>query len=73
MSENNSEKLYEYELITYEIHSDFRLGQLAKPLPRKYSIYRLTEAEAHIKNQGYAFNGIPKRFVRIDPRIPERP
>jgi hypothetical protein len=58
MSENNNEKLYEYELIQYEGFS----------YPRKYRVYRLTESEAHDKNQGYAFNRVPKRLVRADSR-----
>ena len=50
------EKLYEYELVQYEGHS----------FPRKYSLYRLTESEAHAKNQAYALNHIPKRFVKVE-------
>lgn len=49
------EKLYEYELIQYG-------GQRT---PRKYSLYRLTKAEAHEKNQAYALNHISKRFVKV--------
>ena len=52
---NIKEKLYEYELIQYEGYS----------VPRKYRFYRLTEAEAHAKNQGYALNGVSKRFVKV--------
>jgi hypothetical protein len=58
MSEHNKEKLHEYELIQYEGFA----------FPRKYSIYRLTESEAHDKNQGYAFNRVPKRLVRVGSR-----
>ena len=61
MSANNNEKLYEYELIQYEGFS----------LPRKYRMYRLTEKEAHDKNQGYAFNGISKRLVRVGSKTKE--
>ena len=56
----SEDKLYEYELITYGNES---------LTPRKYRIFNLTEEEAHIKNQGYAFNGVEKRFVRLEPRI----
>ena len=49
------EKLYEYELIQYEGYS----------VPRKYRLYRLTEIEAHEKNQAYALNHVGKRFVKV--------
>ena len=50
------EKLYDYELIQYG-------GQRT---PRKYSLYRLTKAEAHEKNQAYALNHVAKRFVKVE-------
>ena len=50
------EKLYEYELIQYEGYA----------VPRKYRLYRLTEAEAHEKNQAYALNHVGKRFVKVE-------
>ncbi len=52
-------KLYDYELI---VHSGI-------PLPRQYKIYRLTESEAHERNQGFAINGIYKRFIRVKARF----
>jgi len=61
MDDIKNEKLYEYELIQYEGYST----------PRKYRIYRLTESEAHAKNQGYALNGVSKRLVRTEARMEE--
>ena len=55
---NTGEKLYDYDLVQYSGYS----------VPRVSTIYRLTEAEAHAKNQGFALNGIARRFVRIQPR-----
>jgi hypothetical protein len=52
---NMTEKLYEYELIQYEGYT----------VPRKYRLYRFTEAEAHAKNQAYALNHVGKRFVKL--------
>ena len=51
-----TQKLYEYELIQYE----------GCAMPRKYRLYRLTESEAHDKNQAYALNHVGKRFVKLE-------
>ena len=56
---DTSEKLYDYNLVQYGGYS----------APRASTIYRLTEAEAHTKNQGFVLNGIGRRFVRIQPRF----
>ena len=57
-----TEKLYEYELVPFA--SSLSGGEL----PRKYRLYRFTEAEAHAKNQAYALNHIGKRFVKVTDR-----
>ena len=57
---NTGEKLHDYDLVQYSGYSP----------PRASTIYRLTEAEAHTKNQAFALNGIGRRFVRIKPYKP---
>ena len=35
---------------------------------RRYSIFRLTEKEAHEQNQQYTLNNIKKRLVKVEGR-----
>ena len=59
---NLGTELYEYELVDY--------SGTSVP-PRQYRLFRLTEAEAHSKNEAYTSNGVSKRFVRTEPRFPK--
>ena len=53
----NKQLVLDYELIDYN----------TDPNPYTPKVIRqLTESEAHAKNQGFALNGITKRYVKMD-------
>ena len=61
---NNYEEVFDFELLTYAPERRWR--EIA--LPRSSRNYRLTEKEAHEKNQAFGLNSIPKRFIRVKNR-----
>ena len=55
------EEIHEYELVDYS----------GTTLARRYRLFRLTEEEAHSKNESYVLNRVSKRFVRTESRFPK--
>jgi hypothetical protein len=54
MKEKNNKNLFTYKLVRYD---------KAPPiLPEKIVV--MTEKEAHARNQGFALNRVPKRFIK---------
>lgn len=63
---NNYEEVFDFELVTYAPERRWR--EILEASPRSSSAYRLTEREAHDKNQAFGLNSVPKRFVRVQQR-----
>ncbi len=59
---NPQKKLYDYELIPFG-------HNFADAMPRKYRMFRFTEAEANEMNKQYIYNNTKKRLVRVSGRF----